>query len=311
MTQKPSIDVCIATYKRPQLLKDLLDSLLKQRLDPIQMRLIVIDNDSQGSARPVVERLQSECQASLIYDIEPQQGISSVRNRALSHVKADFFAFVDDDEVVSPDWLVSLFRTIEHYKADAVFGPVVQVLPDNAPEWARKSRMFRRNRHPTGTIVKHGGTGNVLIRRSALGYPPQTFDVTFSLTGGGDTEFFYRLHLAGKRLIWCDEAMVKESVPQERLTRKWVWQRGYRGGQSFARIIVVKYPWWRKTVRFINKLGQAICSFFALPVARLFSGHLYVDMLARSGAAIGELSALISKKYFSEYDSKRYRSGSS
>lgn len=310
MYGKTAVDVCVATFRRPKLLSELLDSLLAQSLDQIQMRIIVIDNDSQESARPIVERFQSVGQTSLIYDVEPKQGISSVRNRALSHVQTKYFAFVDDDEVVSPEWLVKLLLAIEHYKADVVFGPVVQVLPAIAPEWAIKSKVFRRNRQPTGTTVRHGGTGNVLIRYSALGDPLQTFDASFGLTGGEDTEFFYRLHLVGKRLIWCDEAIVQESVPQERLSRKWVWQRGYRGGQSYARIIVFNYPWWRKAGRFINKLGQVIFSFFALPVARLFLGHLYIDVLARSGAAMGELSAFVSKKYFAEYDSKRYRSKS-
>lgn len=310
MTEKTAIDVCVATYKRPQLLRELLDSLRKQRLDQIQMRIIVIDNDSQGSARPVIERFQSEGQTLLIYDVEPQQGISSARNRALSHVEADFFAFVDDDEVVSSEWLITLFAAIEHYQADAVFGPVLKILPKDAPEWAIKSGVFRRNRRMTGTVVNHGATNNVLVRRSALGHPLQEFDPAFGLTGGGDTDYFYRLHLAGKHLIWCDEAVVQESVPLSRLTHKWVWQRGYRSGQAFARIIVSRYPWWRKALRFINKMGKLVFTLFALPVAQLFPGHAHVDLLARFGGATGELSVFFSKKYFSEYDSKRYRSGS-
>ena len=46
--------VCIATYKRPQLLRNLLDSLYAQNLPAnVNLQLIVVDNDKDKSAQEI------------------------------------------------------------------------------------------------------------------------------------------------------------------------------------------------------------------------------------------------------------------
>lgn len=49
--------ICIATYKRPELLKKLLESLSKQELpESVEIEVIIVDNDKSESAREVVVR---------------------------------------------------------------------------------------------------------------------------------------------------------------------------------------------------------------------------------------------------------------
>ncbi len=53
--EKASVDVCIATYKRPILLNNLLESLSKQVLEGLtKYRFIIVDNDVRQSAKSVV-----------------------------------------------------------------------------------------------------------------------------------------------------------------------------------------------------------------------------------------------------------------
>ncbi|MGH7835788.1 MAG: glycosyltransferase family 2 protein, partial [Candidatus Binatia bacterium] len=67
----PKIDVCIATYKRPQLLKKLLLSLVAQETGgEFSFTIIVADNDAQRSAEPVVGELNAGGQ-KIIYAVEP------------------------------------------------------------------------------------------------------------------------------------------------------------------------------------------------------------------------------------------------
>ncbi|MCZ6703705.1 MAG: glycosyltransferase [Ignavibacteria bacterium] len=48
--------ICIATYKRPELLEKLLDSLSNQKLpESVILEFIIVDNDKSGSAKEVVE----------------------------------------------------------------------------------------------------------------------------------------------------------------------------------------------------------------------------------------------------------------
>lgn len=238
-----NVTVCIATFKRPQLLRALLESLRAQQLPPqVSVRIVVLDNDMLASAREVVEEFQRAAAPPIVYDIEPVQNIALARNRALRHAGGDFVAFIDDDEQAAPDWLAHLLDAALRYNAEVVFGPVIPILPDDAPKWVRRGRFFERKRSPTGTRRRHGGTGNTLVSMNVLLSSGLTFDPAFGLTGGEDTHLFARLGAHGARMIWCEEALVSECVPPQRMTVSWLVRRAFRSGQTFGRIYVSQKP---------------------------------------------------------------------
>jgi succinoglycan biosynthesis protein ExoM len=296
-----TVDVCLATFKHPETLQDALQSLANQKLGSIRIRLIVVDNDRDESARATVETFRSTATFDVIYDVEPCQSISMARNRALSHVKADYLAFFDDDEVVPADWIATLLATLLQYKADVVFAPVCGILPPDAPQWAHSIPGFRRPRQKTGTPVKFGATGNVLIRREALGSPMQLFDLAYGLSGGGDTNYFYRLYQMGRQMVWCDEALVSERVRSNRITLKWVRMRGFRSGQTFARLFIRQYAPFRRIAWFFFKFIQLLGALLLLPFARIVSYSFYVRLSVRVMAALGQLSVLFGGAVYEEY----------
>lgn len=305
------IDVCVATFRRPALLQVLLESLSGQRLEEcISFRVVVVDNDPDESARATLEALRVRLPYLLVYETERRRGISYVRNRALECADADYIAFVDDDEFVEPEWLQRLHDAMQRFSADAVFGPVVAILPDAAPAWARSHPSFSRRSRPCGTSLQSGATNNVLIRRSALGEPPQRFDEAFALTGGEDSEFFHRLHLKGGRLVWCDSAVVYEHVSNERLTTRWVYRRALRGGQCFARVFVVRKTLLSKSMWFVTKVTQVATGVGLLPFVYAVSYPHYVKLRCRVYAAIGQLTGLAGRiLQYREYESASYRPG--
>ncbi len=299
MTETTSIDVCIATFRRPQILSKLLESLRRQDLHGISMRIVVIDNDGAQSARGVVEEFHSRCSLPVLYEVEARQNIALARNRALRLVEAEYFAFVDDDETVCKDWLQKLLSGLLHYQADIVFGPVISVLPQQAPVWAQVN--FKRARYPSGHARFTGGAGNVLARRSVIEGMVQPFDPAFGLTGGEDTDFFYRMHLDGKRLVWCDEAWAKEPVAADRLSPEWLRRRGFRSGQNYFRIFVSRYAAHKKPLWFVVKTAQLAGAMVALPLVRLLSYPRYIALTVKVAAASGQLSYCFSGKNYEEY----------
>lgn len=302
MSDRLSVDICVATFRRPELLRDLLDSLARQELDGIRARVIVVDNDPGGSARQVVEAFGRIAPLPVVYATESIIGISAARNRALALVDADQLAFVDDDETVSTRWLATLVEAQRRFDADAVFGPVEHRLPPEAPEWVRQHSIFQRVTRPTGTFVTHGATNNVLIRVSALGTPRQTFDPAFGLTGGEDTEFSHRLYLAGRRLVWCDEAVVREKVGAHRATLAWIRQRSYRSGQTFFRIFVQRAPPAPKMAWLAKKLAQLAGAVFASCAVAPVSARLRSEYAAAAWRSAGQLSAFARRANRKEYD---------
>ena len=104
--QLPHISVCICTFKRPELLRELLDRLNDQRTDGLFAYCVVVaDNDPEQSARPVATALSPTSRLRVTYCSEPRQNIALARNKALQHAEGDFIAFIDDDEYPEDDWL--------------------------------------------------------------------------------------------------------------------------------------------------------------------------------------------------------------
>lgn len=102
------IAVCIPTYRRPNLLAGALDSIAGQvlvRNPEAQVRVCVVDNDPEASARGLVKSKRQPIRWPLVYAVEPRRGVSQARNRLLELAgEVDFVAFLDDDEVAQPSW---------------------------------------------------------------------------------------------------------------------------------------------------------------------------------------------------------------
>lgn len=138
------ISICIATYKRPEGLARLLegiDNLRFSELDAPKIEVVIADNDREGSAKPVYESVKPTFKWELVYGVEPQQGVTFARNRSLllASPDAEFFVFIDDDEVPSPFWLETLLLCQKEYQADIVTGPVVPKFEaTEVPDWIVK-----------------------------------------------------------------------------------------------------------------------------------------------------------------------------
>jgi succinoglycan biosynthesis protein ExoM len=293
------IDVCIATFQRPILLFNLLNSIMRQDFRGIEIRIIVVDNDLNETARPVITAFREKYPTDIIYDVEPIKNIAHARNRAIEHVTSDYFVFVDDDEIVSERWLFFLLNAIKNLNADIVFGPVISILPADAPTWAKS--LFERKKMRTGESLRFGGAGNVMLKRSVLDDIRTKFNPDFGLTGGEDTDFFYRLHLLNKNLIWCEEARVDEHVPSNRVSLKWLRQRGFRSGQTYNRIVIARYSFAKKSMWFLTKITQLFVAALVVPFIRVFSYQRYVNLTVRMAATAGQLSRCFSERNFEEY----------
>lgn len=230
------IDVCVITYRRPHGLQRLLGGIAQQRLPepPPELRVVVVDNDPEASARAVCDEAREWLPHPLEYLVEKRRGIPQARNAALALAMgaAEFVAFIDDDEVPEPQWLAELLRVQRDRNADAVGGPVVPVFDVPPPAWIERGGFFERERHTTGARVPCAYTNNVLVSTQALASLDRLFDERMALTGSSDTELFERLARCGHRIVWSDLAQVREWVPPSRAKLSWLLQRSFRIGTA-------------------------------------------------------------------------------
>lgn len=240
----PELSICICTYKRPQLLRRLLQAILTQTIRDVVIEVVVVDNDSNQSAAVVLAEMASGFAGNLKALSLVNSNISLARNAAIAAASGQWIVMIDDDEVPVPDWLEQLLKVQKSEQADVVFAPVLPEYSESTPAWIREGGYFDRRRLPTGTKIDHkdARSGNVLVRRSILqdiatsqkdGIGP--FDPAFGTTGGEDTMLFRRLDKLGAVMVWCDEAPADEFIPADRATAKWLLQRSYRTGQLFIR----------------------------------------------------------------------------
>ncbi len=256
MTASTTVSVLIPTFRRPVLLARSLAALDAQTgLEADRVEIVVVDNDPQASAAPVIAEARAGWRSALALTAvaEPRPGISHARNRALAEASAPLVVFLDDDQCPAPGWLAALVRVARSSGAAAVFGPVTAVLEGPADDPVRPlyaayfSRAIQRMDGADLTdMVARLGTQNSLFNRDQCRWGAPPFDADLGHIGGEDSVALRRLTERGLRLAWAAEALVSETVPAERCTPGYLRRRRFRDGQirAFAPLrLARKRPW--------------------------------------------------------------------
>jgi succinoglycan biosynthesis protein ExoM len=297
-----TVSVCIATYRRAERLAAVLDDLTRQTRLPDEV--VVVDNDAAASARLVVE--QRLCQSApfpIRYAVQPVKNISLTRNKTVELAGGDWLAFIDDDERAPPPWLAQLVEAAARDAADGVLGPVDPIVPLSAPAWIRRGRFYDFPRMATGAVIPPNRLrfGNVLVKGSWLRGAEEPFDPALGLTGGEDGDLLSRLVQRGARIVWCDEAIVREPVEPSRLSLRWLLRRALSGGQDFARhSLAGRYGSMStgKRVRFfLRALAQALAAAGLTLVVWPLGRHHAARWLTTLSANVGKLSVFWGWRY--------------
>jgi succinoglycan biosynthesis protein ExoM len=297
------VAICVASYRRPEGLKRLLEGInqLTFSQEAPDIEVIVVDNDATGSAGLVCTNCEASFRWKLKYCIENVRGISFARNRAIASISqnATFVVFIDDDEVPEPAWLDELLSVQKAYNAHVVAGPVLpRFMKSDIPEWVVKGKFFEPHRYPTGHSLKVAFTNNVLISTQVLKQIDPIFDERFALTGGEDSHFFMRLYRSGYKFVWANEAVVHEWIPQSRTSIKWVLQRGYFGWSIHSCCERELYPSISviglRTIKGIGLIVQGLCQIIP---SLLLGQYAVIQALLNIYRGVGTLAGIIGIRY--------------
>lgn len=291
------IVVLIAALPRLGPLSDLLDSLAAVRL-PVGYGLhtVVVDN---GRVRSVPDTRPG---VTVVH--EPVAGIVTARNRSIEaalplHPWA--VAIVDDDEVVSPDWLLAMVAAQSAYGADIVTGPVEFVLPPGRGWTPALEQRFLKPAKPLGPYPGSVATNNVLVLAHWFGGPSGfRFDPAFNATGGEDVDLFRRMRASGAAVVWSPLAGVTEFVPQERASPQALRRRAKRNGQLEVRLVLAAgtSSRGRLILRAVHLGARSTVRFAVLGL--LVARHRELGRIALS-RAVGQWRAAVGLRQFEEY----------
>jgi succinoglycan biosynthesis protein ExoM len=296
------VSVCIATYRRTERLRAVLEDLARQSRLPEQV--VVVDNDLAGSARPAIEQVRAAgAPFAIVYDVQPERNIAMTRNRTVSLADGDWLAFIDDDERAPESWLQQLLEAAAKYSADGILAPVEPRLPSYAPSWIRRGRFydFAHQRSGDPVPLDRMRFGNVLLRADPLRAEPGPFDPSYGLSTGEDGDLLVRLARKDLRIIWCDEAIVWEPIEATRLSLRWLLMRALSGGQEFARQTVNgKYRpinWIGRAAFFCRALLQLLVAAGLVLLSWPAGRHRAVRWLITASANLGKLSVFWGWRY--------------
>jgi glycosyltransferase involved in cell wall biosynthesis len=196
------ISVVICTYNRSAMLERTLASFFQQTgLDAVEHEVLVVDNNSTDDTREVIE--QFAARPTLRHLFEPRQGLSCARNRGVAEARGEIVAFLDDDVVVGPTWLVCLRRCFDETNADAVGGRSYLILDEQPPAWLGLVFRLFLSEVELGDERKYLPDGRRLFGLN-LGFRKAVLDA--------HGPFDERLGRTGSRLLSAEETQVLKHV---------------------------------------------------------------------------------------------------
>ncbi|MFW2382613.1 MAG: glycosyltransferase family 2 protein [Acidimicrobiales bacterium] len=273
-----SIAVSVCTYRRNEPLKRVLESLdgAAAVVQPsIEIAVVVVDDNPDGRARPIVEEFTGSFVLGLHYEFSGSENISVARNTGLELAMrlADWVAMIDDDQVADPNWLLTLADVQRATGADAVTGTVLLRYPSHAPAWILEqpfAEFFDAPIAPDRSRVDTCSTGNSLLRSRFLeAHPDLRFQPEFGRTGGEDMVFYRLAIAAGLDARFSTGSICHHEPSGERLTyRSQLRAAHWLGNSDF----LTNHETGVTRARLTARAGRRLLNAARRPVVNLLAG---------------------------------------
>lgn len=254
-----SITLAICTYNNCYLLDKTLATIEKQCVDAaITWSTLVIDNNSTDETQQLVQTyIQSRRIPGLQYVLEKQQGLAYARRRAVTETKSELIAFIDDDCLLSPDWVEQAVAFCRNHPIAGAVGGRIELLWETPPDefiLQCKASLSAQDYGDLPTQLPSTGWtylvgAGLLLRRKALessGWIDSADLVDrcgSKLTSGGDIEIVLRIRKAGYQL-WYNPAMqLQHYIPQRRMSVEYLCNlhRGFGQGDHILQLLAYEY----------------------------------------------------------------------
>ena len=233
------MSIGVVTHQRAQAFSKLLQHLLIAiERYPSSCELVVANNSGESAHDMIVGLVQASgisiaCECRVLDSAE--NSISIGRNLVLDRVLNQHLVFVDDDEYPVSNWLTSLAECMHKFQCALIAGPIVPVLPSDAPVWIQSLDLHNTQGLHSGDLIDYTATGNFMMNRT--GVEEIRFDARFGKSGGGDTDFFLHLKDKGLKMRWCEQAVVYEDIPADKATAQRMIHRFMAQGRNYRTIL--------------------------------------------------------------------------
>jgi glucosyl-dolichyl phosphate glucuronosyltransferase len=220
------ISVVIVNYNRPLEVKDAVQSLLNQSIEPFE--IIIIDDASKS---PLCMKIDSSKMKLIRFDKEV--GLSCARNFGIRIAKGEYVAFIDDDAVATRHWIREVQNGIKA-GGEILGGPLRPILKAKPPKWW--------NENDLGYFVGVGNSETQQIWGANMVFKKEVFEKigVFDPNIGrqkGKLLAFEDANLISRarkscRVLFLPNAEVLHLVRSQRLTLRYIIRWSYYHGKS-------------------------------------------------------------------------------
>ena len=106
----PLISIIVPVYNVDAYLKQCVDSILSQKYENFE--LLLIDDGSTDKSGEICDVYEQRDKRVRVFH-KKNGGVSSARNVGLDNAKGDWIAFVDSDDIVTPNYLSGLYSDVK------------------------------------------------------------------------------------------------------------------------------------------------------------------------------------------------------
>jgi glucosyl-dolichyl phosphate glucuronosyltransferase len=244
----PRLCVALATRNRCDLAVDALESVLPQLQDGDE--LVVVDSASEDDTRARITELLTKRHRPARIIVDEVGGVSRARNLILANAEAPIVCFLDDDELVAPDWIESLRTAWHRAEADVavIGGPIRPHWETRRPSWIRDDLLYvlsvldlgaARRKLDQAPRIGYVWGGNMSVRRQAA-LEVGGFDELRGLRPAaplarGEEEDLQRRMAARGWAVWYEpSAIVTHRLPARRTTPRY-FRRAFREAARAAK----------------------------------------------------------------------------
>ncbi len=231
---RATIQLC--TYNRARLLERVLDACFEQTVPSDAYEVVLVNDGSVDDTPSVIERARARAPVSFTVVNQANGGLAKGRNAGIARAAGERIIFIDDDVLVTPNFVEEHLRTHDAHPKAIVRGAAINVESfDDLPL-------------PLYTLKNYSGnffwTTNVSVPLASI-RAIGGFNETFAEYGWEDIDVGLRLRFGGVRAAFNKRAIAYHYKPRPRSADVEKMRRQARAQARTAVQLMKLHPHWR------------------------------------------------------------------
>ena len=289
-----SITVIICTYNNCQLLENTLKTLEKQETSSgIKWSVLVVSNNCNDQTSYITQKYIQNNPILFRVVEEPTQGLAYARRRGVQETTSELIAFVDDDCLLSCDWVEQAVNFFQQHPEAGAVGSRVQLLWEVEPPSELLQFQGYLSSYDLGDSPQQVNTylvgAGLVVKRSALLDSGWLDKITLvgrngkTLTAGDDSEIVLRIRNAGYQLWYNPCMQIEHYIPKKRISIDYLCRLLYGIGKTRPVLYVLHH---NLKITTLVKLNFFVNSIYY--IVRIWISMIYRNLFKENSSTLAQ-----------------------